>query len=143
MHERGFSLVDILITCMLIATVLTVGLSSWGNFSAHHKLQNACDSLMSDLWRARVASLAGNLPVSVQVRSDGSAYSVVESGEPSAWRELPSGVRFSQFPTKNVTFYPRGSAVPGGTYILSNPSGTLQVIVAASGRVRWQRIQAE
>ncbi len=141
MHEKGFSLVDTLLTCLLVGTVLSVGVSSWDTFSAHHHLQTACQSLMSDLWRARVASLAGNLPVSIEVRSDRSAYSVVELGETPAWRELPRGVRFSESPKTKITFYSRGSVVPGGTYTLSNISGSVQVIVAASGRVRWQRIQ--
>ncbi len=143
MHERGFSLVDILITCLLVGTVLTLGLSSWDAFSAHNHLQTACQSLMSDLWRARVASLAGNLPVSIEVRGDRSAYSVVELGETPAWRELPPGVRFTEYPKTKITFYSRGSVVPGGTYTLSNPSGALQVVVAASGRFRWQRVEAK
>jgi hypothetical protein len=96
---------------------------------------------MSDMWRARVASLAGNLPVSIEVRDDRSAYSVVELGETPAWRELPPGVRFSECPKAKITFYSRGSVVPGGTYTLSNSSGALQVIVAASGRFRWQRVE--
>lgn len=140
MNERGFSLVDLLLTCLLTGTVLTVGLSSWENFSAHHRLQTASQSLMSDLWRARLASLAGNIPVSVEVRPDRSAYSVVELGETPAWRELPNGVSFSDFP-KKITFYSRGSVVPGGTYTFGNGSGRIQVIVAPSGRVRWQRLQ--
>ncbi len=143
MHERGFSLVDIMITCLLVGTVVSLGLSSWDGFSAHHQLQTACQSLMSDLWRARVASLAGNLPVSIEVRGDRSAYSVVEFGETPAWRELPPGVRFSECPKTKITFYSRGSVVPGGTYTLSNSSGALQVVVAPHGRLRWQRIQAE
>jgi Tfp pilus assembly protein FimT len=141
MHERGFSLVDVLITCLLVGTIVTVGLNSWGNFSAYHRLQTACETLMSDLWRARVASLAGNLPVSIEVREDRSAYSVVESGETPAWRLLPSGVKVIECPKTSMTFYPRGSVVPAGTYTLSNTSGAVQVIVAASGRFRWQRIQ--
>lgn len=143
MHEKGFTLVDIMVTCLLVGTVATVGLSSWNNFSAHHHLQTACQSLMSDLWRARVASLAGNLPVSIEVRNDRSAYSVVELGETPAWRELPAGVTFSDCPKTKVTFYSRGSVVPGGTYTLTNSSGDLQVVVAGGGRVRWQRIQAD
>jgi Tfp pilus assembly protein FimT len=141
MHERGLSLVDVMITCLLVGTIVTVGLTSWGNFSTHHRLQNACETLMSDLWRARVASLAGNLPVSIEVRDDGRAYSVVEAGEKPAWKPLPSGVTFGECPKTSVTFYPRGSVVPAGSYILSNSSGAVQVIVAASGRFRWERVQ--
>lgn len=141
MHERGFSLVDVMVTCLLTGMVLSLGLSSWEDFSAHHRLQAACQELMSDLWRARVASLAGNLPVSIEVRGDGHAYSVVELGETPAWRELPPGVRFSEFPKTKMTFYSRGSVVPAGTYTLSNISGALQVIAAGGGRFRWQRIE--
>lgn len=143
MHERGFTLVDIMITCLLVGTIAVVSVSTWNNFSAHHKLQTACESLMSDLWRARVASFAGNLPVSVEVRSDRSAYSVVELGETPAWRELPSGVTFTDCPKTKITFYSRGSVVPAGTYTLTNSSGALQVVVAGGGRVRWQRIEAD
>lgn len=140
MNEKGFSLVDTLLTCLLMGTILTVGLSGWDSFSAHHRLQTACDCLMSDLWRARLASLAGNIPVSMEIRPDRSAYAVVELGETPAWRELPPGVTFTECP-KKITFYSRGSAVPGGTYTFSNGSGAMQVIVAASGRLRWQRLQ--
>jgi len=143
MHERGFTLIDVMITCLLAGTVLTVGLSGWETLSAHHNLQTTCQSFMSDLWRARVASLAGNLPVSIEVRDDRSAYSVVELGEKPAWRELPRGVTFSDCPKTKITFYSRGSVVPGGTYTLDNSSGALQVIVAASGRFRWQRIEQD
>jgi Tfp pilus assembly protein FimT len=143
MNERGFSLVDIMITCLLVGTIMSFGLSSWDSYSAHYHLQTACQALMSDLWRARVASLAGNLPVSIEVRGDRTAYSVVESGEAPAWRELPPGVSFTEFPKTKMTFYSRGSVVPAGTYTLSNSSESLQVVVAASGRFRWQRIEAK
>jgi len=141
MHEKGFSLIDVMVTCLLLGTIIGVGLSSWDNFSAHHQLQSACQSLMSDLWRARVASLAGNLPVSIQVRGDCAAYSVVELGETPSWRELPRGVRFTDCPKTKITFYSRGSVVPGGSYTLSNSSGALQVVVAGGGRFRWQRVE--
>lgn len=143
MHERGFSLVDVMVTCLLVGTIMSLGLSSWANYSAHYHLQTACQSLMSDLWRARVASLAGNLPVSIEVRGDRAAYSVVEMGEAPTWRDLPSGVRFTEFPKTKVTFYSRGSVVPGGTYMLGNSSGAAQVVVAASGRFRWQRVDTK
>ncbi|MFB3905926.1 MAG: GspH/FimT family pseudopilin [Acidobacteriota bacterium] len=141
MRERGFSLVDLMVTCLLLGTVVGIGLNSWDTLSTQHRLQSACQSLISDLWRARVASLAGNLPVAIEVRGDRAAYSVVEHGETPVWRELPPGVRFSDHPKTKVTFYSRGSAVPGGTYTLENPSGKLRVIVAASGRFRWQRLE--
>lgn len=141
MHERGFSLVDVLMTCLLAGAVITVGVTSWDSLSANHRLQTACQSLTSDLWRARVASLAGNLPVSLEVRFDRSAYAIVELGEAPTWRELPRGVRFTDCPKTRITFYSRGSVVPGGTYTLSNGSGSIQVIVAASGRVRWLRVE--
>ncbi|RPI20874.1 MAG: hypothetical protein EHM61_26105 [Acidobacteria bacterium] len=141
MNERGFSLVDIMVTCLLVGTILGLGLNSWEAFSTHHRLQTACQSLMSDVWRARVAALAGNIPVSIEVRADRKAYSVVEAGETAVWRDLPVGVTFVDCPKTRITFYSRGSVVPGGTYTLANPSGTLQVFVAASGRSRWERIK--
>jgi Tfp pilus assembly protein FimT len=115
-------------------------LNTWNNFSTHHRLQTACESLRADVWRARVAALAGNIPVTVQIREDGQAYSIVEQGETPAWRELPQGVKFTSYPKKNVTFYSRGSITPAGTYTLANTAGVIQVIVAASGRSRWERI---
>ena len=139
MREKGYTLVEVVITCLLVIGAAGYGLNGLDGMARHHYLQAACQGLSSDLSRARVAAISGNLPVTVAIRQDRRAYSVTEPGEKQRWRELPRGVSFASFPKTNLTFYSRGSAVPAATYVMANKAGEIRVVVSASGRVRWSR----
>jgi Tfp pilus assembly protein FimT len=140
MREKGFNFLDVTLSCLLLSTLAVLGIVTLDGIADQHHLQAATQSLVADLHQGRIAAIAGNLPCTVQVRADARAYSLTEPGEVPFWRELPRDVRFSQFPTRNVVFYSRGSATPAGTYTLSGPAGQIQVVVAASGRCRWARV---
>jgi hypothetical protein len=140
MRESGFNVLELTISCLLLSSVAVVGVTTLAGIADQQNLQVAAQRLVGDLHQARVAAIAANLPVTIQVRADARAYSVTEPGEVPFWRELPSHVRFSGFPKQNVVFYSRGSATPAGTYTLSGPAGLIQVVVAASGRCRWARV---
>ena len=138
MREKGYTLIDLVITCLLVISAAGFGLNGLQAMAQHHYLQAARQGLASDLSRARITAIAGNLPVTVRVRADRKAYSVTEPGETLRWRDLPPGVTFAGFPKTHLTFYSRGSAVPAATYVMANQAGgEIRVVVAASGRVRW------
>lgn len=139
MREKGYTLVELMITCLLMVSAAGYGLESFRAMADHHTLQAACQGLASDLSRARTVAISSNLPVTIKIRDDKKAYSVTEPGESVRWRSLPEGASFSAAPNKNVTFYSRGGASPAGAYAISNRAGEIRVVVSASGRVRWTR----
>jgi hypothetical protein len=139
MREEGYTLIDLIITCLLVIGTASLGLTGLQGMIEHHKLQAACQGMVSDLSRARVTAIAANLPVTVKIRKDRRAYSVTELGEAVRWRELPAGVAFSGGPKTELTFHSRGSATPAATYALLGRAGEISVIVSASGRLRWTR----
>lgn len=139
MH-RGFSLLEIVLVCGLVTSVSTLGLSIMQAIDEHQKLQLAGESLCSAVAGARLQAVTKNLALQLQVHSNRQQFSLVVRGEaPTIWQTLPKGVQFSQIPGRPVTFYSRGYAAPAGSFVLTNRSGLIRVIVSPSGRTRWER----
>ncbi len=137
MNERGISYVEVLITCMLLAVFAGAGVTSVNGFRRAADLQMSCQTMVSDLNRARIQAISSNLPVSVIVRPDRLAYAVVEAGDTARWRLLPRGVRLATSPARPVTFYSRGGAAPAGSFTIANSTGQVRIVVSPLGRVRW------
>ncbi len=141
-QQHGFQLLDLMLTCLLVAFLAVSGLPFLRDLSLQQKQVAACDLFVSTLSQARSLAIFRNLPVEVLVEPPGRfASSARFEGEPIVWRLLPEPVVFQQFPRRSVTFHPRGTAAPGGTFVLSTGRGGFKIVVAVSGRIRWSRLR--
>ena len=137
---RGFQLLDLMLTCLLIALLAGLTVPFLKSLSEAHQRQAACDMLVSALSKARALALSENLPVEFHADPAGRfALKVRQRDGPLIWRRLPPGVQFERLPRNPVTFHSRGTAAPAGSFRLSGPEGGIRVVVAVSGRIRWSR----
>jgi Tfp pilus assembly protein FimT len=142
MEERGFQLLDCMLVCLVLGGGLSLGMASLDGVFERYRLQWAGYLFASEISTLRSTAVGHNLPVSVSVNPSRTQYGFATRGdEPSLWRPLPRGVVFVDQPATPVTFYSRGNAVPAGSYLLANSVGRMRVVVAPTGRVRWEILE--
>ncbi|MDH4302821.1 MAG: GspH/FimT family pseudopilin [Nitrospira sp.] len=145
-HQRGFTLVEMMIVVGIISLVSMLGVPNYISWNARHQLRQASAEIQNQLSFARVSAMSRNSVVSVSVSAssgkvvlsatDASGASVVQ---PVA---LPGGVIGVNPEPAGVTFLPLGIRSGGGTgnqlIVISNNHGlSYSVIVTPRGTVRW------
>ncbi len=139
--EKGFQLLKLTLVCGLITSVLTLGWAGWDGVRNRYRLESGRLEFLAAATQARHLAVVKGIPMQIGVKSDRLRYTLaVPQDELLSWRQLPQGVRFDSIPGRVLTFYSRGSAAPAGTFLLGNRSGQVLVIVAPSGRIRWERV---
>ena len=142
MAKRGFQLLECLIVCLIIGLLSGIGGTWIQNLVDEYRLFQSARLLSNGLAQARAVSISHNLAVRVDVDKVKAQFGFATGSQrPNQWHQLPVGVRFLSEPRRPLTFYSRGSIVPSGTYRMTNRLGTVKVVVAASGRIRWEAIE--
>lgn len=140
MKDRGFQLFETAVAISLLLTLAGWGALGTQRFLDEHRLHAAGLSLVSAEAVARSMAITRNTDIRVATRSPSREFGLTgRHSEPSSWKSLPSGVRFASVPGRSVTFHGRGTAAPAGTFRITNEAGTLRIVIAVSGRVRWSR----
>ncbi len=140
MKDRGLTLLELLIALTLISFSLTAGLRFATGLVRQHQLHGTGQQLVATLNQARRLAVARNAVIQLETDPAGKRFGLKPRGNsaPESWSHLPAEVHWRRLPKKPITFFPRGSAAPAGSLAISNSAGTLRVVVAVSGRVRWQ-----
>ena len=139
MRSNGFALVDAILALAVILMVGSIGWAGWRALVDSWRVRAAAEGLVSEFCRIRATAVQANRPFSLLISSDGCSYAVVRPGESRRqWYRWPEGVRCCARPLQPVTFYSRGTAAPAGTFVLEAPAARARVVVAVSGRVRWE-----
>ena len=138
--QRGFQLFETAVAISLLLTLAGWSVLSTQRFLAEHKLNAACLAIVSAATAARSIAMTRNTDIQLATRSLSGEFGLApRHKEPAIWKSLPAGVSFASVPARSVTFHGRGTAAPAGTLRITNESGTLRIVVAVSGRVRWVR----
>ena len=138
--QRGFQLFEIAVAISLLLILAGWSVLSTQRFLAAHKLNAACLAIVSAATAARSIAMTRNTDIQLATRSLSGEFGLTpRHQEPASWKSLPAGVSFASVPARSVTFHGRGTAAPAGTLRITNESGTLRIVVAVSGRVRWVR----
>jgi Tfp pilus assembly protein FimT len=140
MAEKGYTLLELVLVCLITALVSTLGIGAWGRAAEQVRLHSACRVFASALTRARSQAIAKNVSLRLHINPDGRRFALSPTtAQPASWQPLPSGVSFTGATQGAPVFYSRGSVVPAGTFVLSNQCGSIRVILSPGGRIRWQR----
>jgi len=157
--ERGFSLIELLVTLAIIAVVVAASAPYFLNYWRAASTRAAARELTAALNQGRQVAISGNC--SVRVATDNVAkLRFLDPAAPPAcnWRNPTTGVVITTWvgsgtdgqgwmkitnsiqltgPGANVAFTNLGAAAPGGVFTLRNPvdNQTLTVTVAGSGRI--------
>lgn len=146
-NPSGHTLLEILIVLALVLIVAGMASAGFLNQLSHHRLNGAVRNLVSDLRLARELAIAGGVPVSVVLDSEGETYRVQRNfpdGPVIRFRDLKdsdSGYRgvdlVGSTGGNRVNFFPKGTTNTFTTIRVSSSSGEeKRVSVAVTGRVR-------
>jgi hypothetical protein len=139
----GYSLLECLI--VFCCAVLMASLSVPGLYRLQQEwsLWGCARSVECSLRWGRAQAVASNTSLLFEVSGNGSRYCWIdaETGQKylSTLFRLPEGVRIALHPGRPLRFYPHGTAVPAGTYVVRSSAGSYSVVVNPGGRVRIKR----
>jgi Tfp pilus assembly protein FimT len=142
MEVNGFQLIELMIVCLVCLVIAGIGIGQTSKWTEEYRLEHAFRQFSSYLSEIRSLSIGYHFPISVEVSKSGKMFGFSGKNEKTnCFLPLPEGVRFIDYPKNKVTFYPRGNVAPAGTYKLENQSGCIKVVIALSGRIRWERLK--
>lgn len=138
----GFGLLELVIVLGLIAIMAASAVPGMHRINQEWALWGGTRLLESSLLWARAHAIAANDSLALVIdNAGGRFYWQDPSGAryQSSIRILPAGVRITQAPRRSLCFFPRGNAVPAGTFVVQGTAGSFRVVVSALGRIRVQR----
>jgi type IV fimbrial biogenesis protein FimT len=158
--ERGFTLVEVMISITVLGIILMLGLPAFGAWLQNQQLRAASEGMLNGLQTARAEAIRRNLLVQIVVGPPGTGWSVTEAvssaaiqtrvkeeGSPNAVLTVtPAG-------STTVTFTPLGSVAAnldtsltasqfdirnsaGGSCQPAGPMRCLRVVVSGGGSLR-------
>ena len=150
--DRGFSLVELMVSIVLMSIMFAVGVPALARYMKTNKLIGSTANLAGELRlaRQRAVSEENNVVFSWNLTDDKYQWfddddndGTADTGEyVSEWRQLPDDVdlEFGATPMAgtSVTFASGGGASQGGQLMLTNPAGLTRTIqlVQVSGLVK-------
>jgi type IV fimbrial biogenesis protein FimT len=136
LDESGFTLLRLVVTIGIAGIILAIASPSIATATRVYSVRSAARQVFSDLQNTRMASVMGNQSYSFTVR-DAVTYRIQSaSGSFTDTSLEASGVTISA--PSAITFASDGTA-SSTTVTVTNSSGdTMQVAVAAAGRIRVQ-----
>lgn len=153
---RGYTLIEILITMLIMALLMSVGLLSYRDLTRRQNIMNATRQLTGDLRLLQNDSLSGRKPAGCNGTLNSYNFRVVNATPITTYVEeaecagpplvmilvkqaqLPSGTNFTALPSINPV---RFKTIGDGTNIPSNQSVVLTV--AGSATTFTQRVTIE
>jgi type IV fimbrial biogenesis protein FimT len=142
-RERGFSLLDIMVTTAVAGVLTTVALPNLSSAMQSHRLTASLRKTVGCIRVARSSAITKNLPSRITVSGDGATLSVeVNSG--GSWTSvgtpavLDSGVTVSSVsPGGGLVFTGQGTVANQVTVTVQNSvGGSRQVTVSLLGAVQ-------
>jgi prepilin-type N-terminal cleavage/methylation domain-containing protein len=139
---KGFGLLELVIVLGLIAIIAASAVPGMHRINQEWALWGGARLLESSLLWARTHAIAANDSLALMIDNGGARFywqDPTGARYQSSIRLLPAGVRITQAPRRPVCFFPRGNAVPAGTFVVQGATGSYRVVVSALGRIRVQR----
>lgn len=147
-RESGFTLTEMMIVIAVFAIMAAIGIPAFMSMLPGMRLNGAARQIMTDLMAARMDAVKQNNRFRVffnspgtnqyQILDDDDNDNTADTGEAITTKNIQDNyndVTFSS--TANPIFYPRGTAF-GTTVTVTNSSGSKEVRVAITGRVKIQ-----
>ena len=143
--NKGFTLIEIMIVVAIIAIIAAIAAPSFQSYITQRRLNGAARQVMTDLMEARMKAANQNNRFRIffldthryKVLDDGNNNNSEDIGETSTTRDIHNDYYDVTLSASNdPIFYPRGTAAALATVTLTNSSGSKNVTVGISGRVK-------
>ena len=133
-YSPGFTVIELIVVLALVTICLAIAMPDIATFSSGYKLKAAAREVATDLQLTR--SLAVKENKTFQVVFGTNSYQVIRLSDGIVAKSRSFGPDYPDLNLTNVsiTFDPRGIS-NGNTVTVTNPRGTKNVSVAATGRV--------
>ena len=139
----GFSLLELIMVLAIASILAGIGIPGFIHIQKEWALWSSMRMVEISLQWGRMHAIAANSPMMFEIREAGRKFVWLdpETGDAfeSTERALRSGTHIASAPGSLLRFYPRGNAVPGGTYRIEGATGAYSVIVTPGGRIRTQK----
>jgi Tfp pilus assembly protein FimT len=153
--SAGFSVVELVILTAVISVLCAIGFPLYLSYSRAQETDSAARVLVVSLNQARQLAVTRGVSYSVETQTNpnnrmrfcsgtvapcaGGIFTGAET-DGSGWRRLENGSRITAGP--NITFSSLGGATASGVLRVQNSSatGSLDVCVSPSGRIRIQAV---
>jgi type IV fimbrial biogenesis protein FimT len=137
-NERGFTVVELLITVMVIGMMAAFAAPQFGNILRAYRLNGAVQVIWGDLHKARLLAIKENR--TIRVDFTGSAYEIVrvDTAVVAFRRNLTTdfpGITVS-IPNNTISFGSTGTAGGGGkTVQVQGATGSKSFTILTTGRI--------
>jgi prepilin-type N-terminal cleavage/methylation domain-containing protein len=142
-NQTGFTLQELLVVVAIIAIIASIGVPGFVRIQKGWSLWGNARMVETSLQWGRMRAITANAPVLFEVEEGGRRvmWRDPATGEVFATtvRHMNGGSRITSSPKTPLRFYPRGNAVPSGTYRIEGETGSYSIVVTPGGRVRFQK----
>ena len=145
-RKSGFTAIELMVTIVILAVMTMIAIPAFMSWMPGMRLNGAARQIMGDLMAARMNAVKQNNEFKIffnspaanqyQILDDNDNDGIADGGEAITTKNIQDNyndVTFSA--TSDPIFFPRGNAV-GTTVTVTNPSGSKDVKVAITGRVK-------
>ena len=138
--STGFTLVELLTTLCVLATLLAIAAPVTFNAMKDRGVRNAADQLSLDLQRAKLIAIQRNTNCTVTINAPGAnQYTISIIGEVVDLGSYPGGVTFTDLPTPStpsVTFTPSGiCTTSSNVFFLTDQKRRFRVRATGAGGI--------
>jgi prepilin-type N-terminal cleavage/methylation domain-containing protein len=141
--QTGFSLQELLIVVAITAIIVTFAAPGFVRMQKNWSLWGNARMVETSLQWGRMRAITSNSPVIFEVDEDGRRILWRDSATGDIFaasaRSMTGGSRITSAPRTPLRFYPRGNAVPSGTYRVEGETGSYSIVVTPGGRIRFQK----
>ena len=134
---------ELLIVVAITAIIVTFAVPGFVRMRKEWELWGSARLVETSLQWGRMRAISTNSSVLFEVSEDGRRFmwrdpSTGDIFAATAW-SMTGKSRIASSPRTPLRFYPRGNAVPSGTYKVEGDTGSYSIIVTPGGRIRFQK----
>ena len=141
--QNGFSVPELLVVVAIAAILVAFAVPCFVRIQKEWSLWSSARMVETSLQWGRMRAIASNSSVLFEIEEDGRRCmwrdpSTGDIFATTAW-DMAGGARIVSSPRTPLRFYPRGNAVPSGTYKVEGETGSYSIVVTPGGRIRFQK----